>query len=160
MNPETSVPRFHLAQVNVARARAPLDAPIMQGFTQAIQAMNARAEGTPGFVWRLKGSPEIDAETLSVFGDPLLLVTVSVWESAQALRTFAYEGAHGTFLHRRDEWFHPMDGPNYALWWIPAGTQPTLAEAHRRLTLLASHGPSPEAFGFAHLAQFGPPAER
>jgi hypothetical protein len=122
--------------------------------------MNRHAEASPGFVWRLKGSPEADAETIRLFQDPLLLVTLSVWESPEALRAFAYEGAHGTFFRRREEWFQSMDTPNYALWWIPAGTLPTLADAHQRLTLLATRGASPEAFGFAHLAQFAAPPER
>jgi hypothetical protein len=32
------------------------------------------------------------------------------------------------------------------LWWIPAGTEPTLTEAGDRLALLAGHGPAPDAF--------------
>ncbi len=151
---------FHLAQVNVARARAPLSSPVMEGFTSAIEAMNRHAESSPGFVWRLKGSPEADAETIRLFEDPLLLVTLSVWESPEALRAFAYEGAHGTFFRRREEWFQSMNTPNYALWWISAAELPTLADAHQRLSHLAAHGPTPTAFGFAHLAQFAaPPVE-
>jgi heme-degrading monooxygenase HmoA len=151
-------PQFHLAQVNVARARAALSSPVMEGFASAIEAMNRHAESSPGFVWRLKGSSEADAETIRLFEDPLLLVTLSVWESPDALRAFAYEGAHGTFFRRREEWFQSMDTPNYALWWIPARELPTLAEAHQRLAHLAANGPTATAFGFAHLARFPAPS--
>jgi hypothetical protein len=34
------------------------------------------------------------------------------------------------------------------LWWIPAGTIPTVDEALARLRTLAEDGPGPEAFGF------------
>ena len=153
-------PQFHLAQVNVARARAALSSAVMEGFTSAIEAMNRHAESSPGFVWRLKGSPEADAETIRLFRDPLLLVTLSVWESPEALRAFAYEGAHGTFFRRREEWFQSLDTPNYALWWIPAGELLTLSQAHQRLSHLAAHGPTSTAFGFAHLAHVSaPPAD-
>lgn len=146
---------FHLAQVNIARPLAPLNSPVMKGFTEAIGAMNALAERSPGFVWRLVGSPEADAETVRVFQDPALLVTLSVWESVETLRAYAMQSAHGTFLRRRAEWFHPAEGPNYALWWIPQGTLPSLADAHQRLAQLFQHGPTPEVFGFKE--SFPPP---
>lgn len=146
---------FHLAQVNIARPLAALNSPVMQGFTEAIGAMNALAERSPGFVWRLVGSPEADAEAARVFEDPTLLVTLSVWESVESLRAYAMQSAHGSFLRRRVEWFHPATGPSYAVWWIPQGTLPSLAEAHQRLAHLAQHGPTPEAFGFKE--SFPPP---
>jgi hypothetical protein len=32
-----------------------------------------------------------------------------------------------------------------ALWWVPAGTVPTTADAERRLDLLRRRGPTPDA---------------
>lgn len=35
-------PHYHLAQVNIARARAPLEDPIMAGFVNQLPVINAR----------------------------------------------------------------------------------------------------------------------
>src|SRR6266516_3706337 len=51
---EIPVARFHLAQVNIGRLRAPLDDPIMEGFRSQLDPINALADGSPGFVWRLQ----------------------------------------------------------------------------------------------------------
>jgi hypothetical protein len=58
---------------------------------------------------------------------------------------------------RRFDWFERRDGPNTVLWWQPAGAIPDVADALRRLELLAEHGPSPDAFGFKQ--RFPPPAD-
>ncbi len=44
----------HLAQINIALARAPLESEVMRGFTNALDEINALAEASPGFLWRLK----------------------------------------------------------------------------------------------------------
>jgi hypothetical protein len=41
-----------------------------------------------------------------------------------------------------------MTSVSIALWWIPAGTRPTVDEAKRRLELLDARGPSADAFTF------------
>jgi hypothetical protein len=38
-----------------------------------------------------------------------------------------------------------------ALWWVPAGHLPTVAEAEGRLAHLREHGPSPLALTFSEL---------
>jgi hypothetical protein len=43
---------FQLAQVNIARARGPLDSAIMADFVGALDRINAVADAAPGFVWR------------------------------------------------------------------------------------------------------------
>jgi hypothetical protein len=45
--------RYWLAQLNVARMRYLLDDPRMSGFTNALDPVNAIADATDGFVWRL-----------------------------------------------------------------------------------------------------------
>ena len=45
---------FHLAQLNVAKLKAPLDEPSMSGFVEALEPLNGLADGWPGFVWRLQ----------------------------------------------------------------------------------------------------------
>ena len=44
---------YHLAQLNIAQMNAPLDDPTMLGFVEQIDRINALAEQSPGFIWRL-----------------------------------------------------------------------------------------------------------
>jgi hypothetical protein len=135
---------FQLAQINVARLRAPLESPEVADFRNGIEAMNALAESQPGFVWRGAG-PGFNSEP---GGDPML-VNVSVWEGVEQLAAFAYRTDHRHFVRRGHEWFERPTEAWLALWWIPAGQFPTLDEAFERLNHLRAHGPSPHAFTFA-----------
>lgn len=142
---------YHLAQINVARGKGPLDSPLMEGFTAQVDAVNALAESSPGFVWRLV---DLDAEGISaseVFSDPLIIVNMSVWESVDALRDYVYRHRHGQVFRDRKQWFDDLDGPGLAMWWIPAGERPTLVDAKRRLERLAQQGPTAEAFTFREM---------
>ena len=138
--------RHHLAQVNVARPLAPLDTPLLADFVAALEPLNARADAAPGFVWRLQ-TEDGDATALRI-GDDRTLVNMSVWESLEALRAFVYDDpGHRAVMRRRREWFERLDLV-LALWWVPAGHAPTIAEAEERLRLLDGRGPSPDAFTF------------
>ncbi len=138
--------RHHLAQVNVARPLAPLDTPPRADFVAALEPVNARADRAPGFVWRLQ-TEEGDATALRI-GDDRTLVNMSVWTSFEALRAFVYDDpGHRAVMRRRREWFERMELV-LALWWVPAGHVPTIAEADERLRLLGARGPSPDAFTF------------
>ena len=141
---------FHLAQVNVGRARASLDDPIMAGFVAQLEAVNALAEASPGFVWRLKGEGS-DEAVRAVYPDPLLLVNLSLWRDVDALKAYVYRGQHGAAFRDRKAWFDEPEGPAFALWWIPAGTLPTVEAAKARLTHLAVHGPTVQAFTFREM---------
>lgn len=140
------MPAYHLAEVNIASPLAPLDDPVMAGFVDNLSAMNALAEATPGFVWRLTDDTEADATSLRPYGADVM-VNMSVWESVEALREYTYRTAHLDFMRRRHEWFR-RDGPSphLALWWVPAGHRPGVEEAGRRLAMLAAEGPGLEAF--------------
>jgi hypothetical protein len=142
-------PFHHLAQVNIARMRAPLDDPSMSDFVSRIDEINAFAEADPGFVWRWTDSYN------GPFQAPDLLFNLSVWKSVDALRAYAYRSEHAQLFRDRLKWFHPSAGPTLALWWIPAGRQPTPAESKERLDHLTEHGPSSFAFNFK---QAFPPA--
>jgi hypothetical protein len=146
----------HLAQVNLATLRAPLDDPALAGFVAELEPVNALADGHPGFVWRLQ-TEDGDATAIRPFDDERVMVNLSVWESLEALRGFVYAGRHLEVLRRRREWFHRMDDPIVALWWVPAGAVPTVAEAKERLGLLARLGPTAGAFTFR--APFPEPAD-
>ena len=135
----------HLAQVNIGTLVAPLDDPRIDDFRNALDEVNALAELAPGFVWRLQ-TEEGNATAIQAFPDPLTIVNLSVWESPAALRAFVFDGLHRAFLRRRREWFVAAERTT-ALWWIPAGTQPTVDDAKARLAFLATYGDSPYAFG-------------
>lgn len=146
--------RHHLAQVNIARARGPLDGELMRGFTSALDEINALAEASPGFVWRFQTEAG-DATAVRAFPDPNVIVNLSVWTDVAALKAYVFRSMHGRFFARRAEWFEKMETPHLALWWVPAGTLPTVDEAKRRLEVLAARGDSEEAFTFR--AAFAPP---
>ena len=137
---------FHLAQLNVATLLAPLDDPRLKHFVDGLDHINALADASPGFVWRLKDDAG-NATALRPFA-PDMIVNMSVWESAEALFDYVYRGGHKAYLARRKEWFSMPVEMHLVLWWIPAGTIPTIAEARRRLDLLRERGPTPEAFTF------------
>ena len=141
-----SAPAVHLAQVNVARLRHPIDHPATAEFVAGLAPVNAVADSSPGFVWRLQ-TDDGDATALRVFPDPEVIVNLSVWTSVDALHAFVYRSDHRAFLRRRAEWFDRTTTPAVALWWVPAGHLPDVAEARDRLDFLADHGPTPYAFG-------------
>jgi Domain of unknown function (DUF3291) len=145
-----SLPPLHLAQVNVARARAPLDGPELAGFVARIDEINALADGSPGFVWRLPSGTG-DATYLRPYDDDRILFNLSVWRSVEALRAYVYRSVHTEVMRRRQEWFERFDGAYVALWWIPVGHIPSIDEAKARLAHLDRHGPTPTAFTFKSL---------
>ena len=136
-----------LAHLNVARVRAPLSDPLMAEFTNNIARLNRLAEQSDGFVWRLE--TDDDSTYGMAAGAPDVILTLSVWESVAALRTFVFKSEHANFLRRRRQWFVPYGSPSVTLWWVPNGTRPTLEEAMCRLSHLTEHGPCKEAFTFA-----------
>jgi Domain of unknown function (DUF3291) len=148
---------WHLAQVNVALPREPLDAPLLADFVAALAPVNAVADASPGFVWRLQ-TEEGDATAVRAFGDDRLIVNMSVWESLEALRAFVYGPDHAAVLRRRRQWFERLGAPETALWWVPAGTVPAIAEAEERLAHLRAHGPTPHAFTLREPTTPPPPA--
>jgi hypothetical protein len=140
---------YQIAQLNIARAVAPLDHPRMAGFMARLDNVNVLAERSRGFVWRLQGESGNNTD-LKVDADPRVILNLTVWESPEALFEFTYRSAHKGVFARRFDWFERWTGPSVVLWWLLAGATPTVDEALRRLRLLAEHGPTPEAFTFKH----------
>ena len=140
--------KYHLAQINVAKARAEMDTELMSGFVSRLEEINALADQSPGFIWRLQ-SDDGDATAIRVFDDPLLLVNMSVWEDIDVLKQYVYRSAHVELIQDRDAWFHKIQSAHQALWWIPCGHQPTPEEGKEKLQYLNSHGPTHAAFTFA-----------
>jgi hypothetical protein len=140
---------MHLAQLNVGRLVAPLDDPRIDDFRNNLAPVNALAEASPGFVWRLQDEAG-NATGIKVTDDPLYIVNLTVWESVEALADFAFRSGHTAIMRRRREFFEAPGQAIACLWWIPEGTIPTVAEAHDRLEHLRTHGPTPTAFTFRH----------
>ncbi len=138
---------WHLAQANIARAVAPMDDPAMADFMANLDPINALADGTPGFVWRLQ-SGSGNATDIAVTDDPLVILNMSVWESVEALFDYVYRTAHTPVMARRREWFEKPTKPHLVLWWVEAGHRPSVAEALERFDMLAERGPTPDAFTF------------
>jgi heme-degrading monooxygenase HmoA len=137
---------YHVAQVNIGMPRAPIDSPLLADFMRALDPINALADESPGFVWRLQ-TEDGNATAIRPFEDERLMINMSVWESIDDLAAFVYRSAHVDVMRRRREWFEHMR-LYMALWWVPAGHVPTTAEARERLDHLADHGPTPFAFTF------------
>lgn len=138
--------RYQLAQLNIATMKEALESPSMADFVANLERINALAEASPGFVWRLQDEAG-DATAVRPFGEQVL-VNMSVWHNLAALHGYASRSAHVELMRRRREWFEPMQEAYAVLWWVPAGHRPTLAEAGERLVQLRAHGASPPAFTF------------
>ena len=139
---------WHLAAFNVAKIRFDLDDPRMADFVDNLEAINQLGDRSPGFVWRHQTEAG-DSTAERIFDDHDILMNFTIWESVEALRTYTYKSDHTAFLRRRREWFTPFDDwPVLVLWWVPAGTVPTLAEAKQKLAQLRDDGPTPAAFTF------------
>lgn len=141
----------HLAQLNVGYIRYPTDDPRMAEFMGALDAVNALAERSPGFVWRLRDDASNNATNILVTSDPSFLINLSVWETPEHLEHFVWRTVHQRFYRKKGNWFSPMQTPHFVMWWIAAGHIPTPAEALARLERLTSEGPSEHAFGWESL---------
>ena len=148
---------WNLAQLNVGRLVAPAEDPAVADFMNALEHVNGLAEAAPGFVWRLKDDAGAGATDIRPAPDQQFIVNMSVWTDADLLFEFVYRSAHTPFMARRREWFDRFEGAYQALWWVPAGHHPTVAEGLSRLWLLDRYGPCPQAFTFK--ARFPAPDE-
>jgi hypothetical protein len=129
--------KYHVAQVNIGRIKAPLDDPIMSGFVARLDEINALADHSPGFVWRLQTSAG-NATYFRPYGDDRVLMNMSVWESVEPLRHYVYRTAHAELLRQRGDWFEKFAGVYAALWWVPIGHVPGIDEAKKRLAISTS----------------------
>lgn len=139
---------MHLAQVNIARMKTPLDDPAMADFVARLDEINALADGSEGFVWRLQ-TEEGNATYVRPYDDDRILFNLSVWQSIETLRNYVYRTAHAELLRDRRKWFDHMDQMYFAMWWVPEGHVPAIEEAKERLEHLRLNGPSEHAFGWS-----------
>ena len=138
----------HLAQINIARLIAPIDDPKIAEFVAQLDSINALADVAPGFVWRLQSSSG-NATDITYNDDPFVIVNMSIWESVEALRNYAYKSDHAKVFRDRAKWFEKMDKPSYCLWWIPVGHIPSVTEGRERLEHYQQHNATPYSFWFS-----------
>lgn len=139
---------WHLAQINIGRTIVPLDDPAMAEFIAALDPVNALADRSPGFVWRLQDDSG-HATNIRAFDDPRMIINMSVWETLESLRDYTYSSGHTDVLTRRKQWFEKLDRPHLALWWVAAGARPTAPEGLSRLDHLARNGATEFSFTFS-----------
>jgi heme-degrading monooxygenase HmoA len=161
----------HLAQANLAYMRAAQDDPLLADFVAQLDAINALADASPGFVWRYVSDTRDESQR--EFADTRVLFNMSLWESVEALHAFTYRSNHAKVFAARRKWFDEWKDrvrtvqelgegtPGVVLWWVPAGHIPHADEAKERLRLLGRKGPGPEAFTFKQaFSPAGMPLER
>src|SRR5687767_10479108 len=119
---------WNIAQVNIARMAAPnIDDPIMLEFVQNLDRINAVADQSPGFVWRLK-EEKGNATSIQFNEDKRIIVNMSVWRSLDDLMSFVYKSNHREVMMKRKQWFEQMKF-FMALWYIPKFSFPSLEDA-------------------------------
>lgn len=138
---------MELAQLNIGRLVAVREDPVVSEFMAALDHVNALAEASDGFVWRLQDD-DGNATSFQLGDDPRLIPNLSVWRDLESLQHFMYRTEHVDFLRRRREWFEPLGREHLVLWWVEDGDRPTLDEALGRLARLEEEGTSAEAFTF------------
>lgn len=139
---------FQLAQINIARMLGVnIHDPIMQEFVDNLDRVNALAENSPGFAWRLKDESN-NAASFNPYDDEQIIINISVWDNIESLESFTYKTFHTDFLKRRKEWFHKYGKVHYALWWIEKEKYPSIEKCVDRLKFLQENGPTEKAFSF------------
>jgi hypothetical protein len=139
---------YQLAEINIAQMiGVNIDDPVMKEFKDNLDRVNALAESSPGFVWRLKDDSN-NATAFDPYQNKQIIINISVWEDVQSLSDFTYKTFHTDFLKRRKEWFMKYGKAFVALWWMKKGEYPSLEEAVARLDHLQQNGPSAYAFDF------------
>ncbi|MBO0789530.1 MAG: DUF3291 domain-containing protein [Ktedonobacteraceae bacterium] len=138
---------YYIAEMNIGRIRAPYDDPIMAGYVKRRREMDTLARRSPGFIWRRTG-PGSNAKETDLYEDQTIIANVSVWATIEDFANFVYKTGHQEVIDRGHEWFVSLDGPHYAMWWVPQGHLPSAEEARERLEYLRTYGETPYAFTF------------
>jgi hypothetical protein len=133
--------------------------PQVQGFVDRLPSVYAAAESSDGFYARSIRNMETwehswgHQEPPSCYPKPdddaRLAMTLSLWKDIESVAAFAYHGAHGEALSKRNEWFQSLGLPNYVAWWVPDGHKIDWEEGGERLDYLHANGPTAFAFNFA-----------
>ncbi|NJR13390.1 MAG: DUF3291 domain-containing protein [Phyllobacteriaceae bacterium] len=143
---------MQLAQLNISVWKIDDQSEAARPFVDNVARMNALAERSPGFVWRLLDEGR-DAKGHNAIGGPETLMTLSVWQSAAHLEAFAFNTVHRRIYERKAEWFAQLQSHHLVMWHVPDGHRPTVAEARQRLDHLNAYGSTDFAFDWSHLPE-------
>jgi hypothetical protein len=141
---EVNLFSYHLAQLNIEKIKYSIDSDNMSGFVDNLDRINALAERSPGFVWRLQ-TDEGDATGIDYFGSDVL-VNMSVWTDVASLHQYVYKTVHADMMSQRKIWFDRIAEAYSVLWWVADDRFPTLNESAEKLELLKSLGSTRDAF--------------
>ena len=142
----------YLAQFNIIKLKAELDSPIIKEFRDFLAPVNALAEESSGFIWRLKdegGDNATDIET--PYEDKLIFVNMSVWKDYEYLKEYTYKTVHSYFLKNRKKWSDELAGHQAVMWYVAKDHIPTITEAKEKLDLLNQNGSGPNAFSMTDI---------
>ena len=138
---------YHLAEFNISRLKAPLDAPEMKEFVDFLDPVNRFGEESPGFVWRLSTADGQSSTYLPpAYDDKMIVTNLTVWKDIESMKNFVYHTVHAYFLRNRKQWFDQIAEQRFVLWWVKEDHRPTLEEAKQKLLYLQEHGPTSHAF--------------
>lgn len=143
---------MQLAELNIATLKHDIDDPRVAGFTDNLDRINAIADKSDGFVWRLQDEAN-NATSIRAFDNPRTVVNLSVWQSPEQLEKFVWNTVHKQFYNNRPKWFEVMKNMSFVMWWVESGYQPTVQESRQRLEYLQENGPTDHAFGWESLPQ-------
>jgi Domain of unknown function (DUF3291) len=139
---------MHIAQINISRLLEPIDSPLLSDFVADLDRINDIAEKSKGFVWRLKDDNANNATSINPFDDDKILINMSVWETIDDLKNFAYRSDHVEVFIKRTKWFERMTVASMALWYVEKGYIPTPEEGRDRLLHLRLNGETAHSFSF------------
>ena len=80
----------------------------MAGFVARLDKINALADNSPGFVWRLQ-APEVTQPTFAPTTMTACSSTMSIWETIEDIGFYVYRTkTHAELLGHRHEWFEEV----------------------------------------------------
>jgi len=97
---------YHLAEINIALPVEPLDSPRLAEFVAALEPINALADESPGFVWRLQ-TEDGDATAIRVLDDERLRHLQANGPTAHAFTFRTPFPSPDGVVATDDEWFCP-----------------------------------------------------
>jgi len=106
----------------------PIDGSIIADFVANLERINALADDSEGFIWRITGE-EDNATAIKIFEDDSIIINMSVWKDIASLKNYIYKTAHAEIMKRRKEWFSKMDKMHMVMWEVPEGHIPSPQEA-------------------------------
>ena len=132
---------MHLAQLNVAHMRAPIDSPELADFVAALSPSTRLADAAPGFVWRLKEGDEPRGPRSSTTTATTCWSTSRCGSRATRCGTSSTAAATWAYCSGAGSGSCAMAEPYTVMWWIPEGPIRRWPRAMERLERLKARRP-------------------